>query len=81
VDADVDAIGITAVLTAMESFPADRLEKILEAVFANTKEISAVWKEANQLTPARSVQQISPEAAALFHPGARKFFAAKGAVK
>lgn len=81
VDADVEGIAITAVLTAMDSFPADRLEKIVTAIFANTQEISAVWKDATKLTPERSIQQISPEAAALLHPGARKFFAAKGAVK
>jgi TRAP transporter TAXI family solute receptor len=81
VDADVDAIAITAVLTAMESFPADKLEKILEAVFANLTEISAVSKETKTLTPQKSVEQISPEARAFLHPGARKFFASKGAVK
>lgn len=78
VDADVDAIAITAVLTAMDSFPADRLEKILEAVFANLGEISAVSKETRTLTPQKSVDQISPEARAFLHPGAKKFFASKG---
>ena len=48
VDKDVDAIAITAVLNAMESFPADKMYQILSAIFANTKEISAVWKEATQ---------------------------------
>ncbi len=81
VDKDVDTIGITAVLTAMESFPADKLNQILGAVFANTKEISAVWKEATSLTPAISIKQITPEAIQYLHPAAQKFFKEKGALK
>jgi len=81
VDADVEGIAITAVLTAMESFPADKVEQIVAAVFANTTEISAVWKDAGKLTPEKSIQQIAPEALALLHPGSRKFFVAKGALK
>ncbi|MBI5067304.1 MAG: TAXI family TRAP transporter solute-binding subunit [Deltaproteobacteria bacterium] len=81
VDADVEGIAITAVLTAMESFPADKVEQIVAAIFANTTEISAVWKDAAKLTPEKSIQQIAPEALAVLHPGARKFFTAKGALK
>jgi uncharacterized protein len=81
VDKDVEAIGITAVVNAMESFPADRMYQIVSAIFANTKEISAVWKEATQLTPAKSIAQLTPEAIQYLHPGAQKFFKEKGALK
>ena len=81
VDNDVDAIAITAVLDVMENFPADKMYEILSAIFANTKEISAVWKEATQLTPAKSIAQITPEALKYLHPGAQKFFKEKGALK
>jgi TRAP transporter TAXI family solute receptor len=81
VDKDVDAIAITAVLDVMENFPADKMHEILSAIFANTKEISAVWKEATQLTPAKSIAQITPEAIKYLHPGAQKFFKEKGALK
>ncbi len=80
VESDVPAIAITAVLVAMEDFPADRMYQILGAVFGNTKEISAVWKGATQLTPARSIQQITPEAKKFLHPGAARFFKEKGAL-
>jgi TRAP transporter TAXI family solute receptor len=81
VDKDVEAIGITAVVNAMEAFPADKMYQILTAIFANTKEISAVWKEATQLTPAKSIAQMTPEAVKYLHPGAEKFFKEKGALK
>jgi uncharacterized protein len=80
-DKDVEAIGITAVVNAMENFPADKMYQILAAIFANTKEISAVWKEATQLTPAKSIAQMTPEAIQYLHPGAQKFFKEKGALK
>ncbi len=81
VDKDVDTIAITAVLVAMDSFPADKMYQILGAIFAGTKEISAVWKEATSLTPALSIKQITPEAIQYLHPGAQKFFKEKGALK
>jgi TRAP transporter TAXI family solute receptor len=81
VDKDVDTIGITAVINVMESFPADRLYQILGAIFGNLKEISAVWKEATELTPAKSIAQITPEAIKYLHPGAQRFFKEKGALK
>jgi TRAP transporter TAXI family solute receptor len=70
VEADVDAIAITAVMTAMESFSAETVYQTLKAVFANTKEISAVWKEATQLTPEMSIKQMTPVAVKYLHPGA-----------
>jgi len=81
VDKDVEAIGITAVVNAMESFPADKMYQILGAIFANTTEISAVWKDATKLTPAKSIAQMTPEAVKYLHPGAEKFFKEKGALK
>jgi uncharacterized protein len=80
-DRDVEALAITAVLTAMDTFPADRMYQIVSAIFANTKEISAVWKGATSLTPQRSIDQIEPEALPYLHPGAARFFKEKGALK
>jgi TRAP transporter TAXI family solute receptor len=81
VDKDVEAIGITAVVNAMETFPADKMYQIVSAIFANTTEISAVWKDATKLTPAKSIAQMTPEAVKYLHPGAEKFFKEKGALK
>jgi uncharacterized protein len=81
VDGDVPTVAITAVLMAMENFPADRLYQILGAIFAHRDELSAVWKEATSLTPQMAISQIEPSALKYLHPGARKFFQEKGAVK
>ena len=43
-----ERIAITAVLQAMDTFPAERLYQILKAIFASTAELSAVWKDATQ---------------------------------
>jgi TRAP transporter TAXI family solute receptor len=80
-EADVPTLGITAVVTAMESFPADRMYQIVSAIFANTKDLSAVWKDATKLTPQKSIQQMTPEAVEYLHPGAERFFKEKGALK
>jgi len=81
IDKDVETIAITAVLDAMESFPADKLYQILAAVFANTKDISAVWKGALRLTPEKSITQMTPDAVKFLHPGAQRFFKEQGALK
>jgi hypothetical protein len=81
VDRDIDAIGITAVLQVMDTFPADRLYQILKAIFNNKTELSAVWKDAKQLTPQKAVQQVTPDALRYLHPGAKKFFKEMGALK
>jgi TRAP transporter TAXI family solute receptor len=81
VDKDVETIGITAVVNAMESFPADKMYQVVSAIFANTKELSAVWKEAPQLTPSKSIAQMTPEAVKYLHSGAAKFFKEKGVLK
>ncbi|OGB95648.1 MAG: hypothetical protein A2Z31_06150 [candidate division NC10 bacterium RBG_16_65_8] len=80
-DKDVDSIAITAVVSAMDSFPADKMYQIVSAIFANTKDLSAVWKGATQLTPEKSIAQMIPEAIKYLHPGAEKFFKEKGALK
>jgi TRAP transporter TAXI family solute receptor len=80
VDKDVDAIAITAVLTAMQDFPAEKTYQIVAAIFANRQEISAVWKGATSLTPQRSIQQITPQALPFLHPGAAKYFKEQGAL-
>ncbi len=81
VDKDVEAIAITSALEALEAFPADKMYQIVSAIFGNLKEISAVWKDATKLTPEKSVKMVAPEALALMHPGAAKFFKEKGAMK
>ena len=81
VESDIPAIAITAVLTAMDKFPEDRMYQIVSAVFGNLAEISAVWKGATQLTPELSVKQMSPDSVKYLHPGSLKFYKEKGAVK
>ena len=81
VERDIDALGITTVVQAMDSFPAERLYQILKALFDNKTELSAVWKGATELTPARSVGQVTSAALKYLHPGAQKFFKEKGALK
>ena len=81
VDRDIEAIAITAVLQAMDTFPADRLYQILNAIFDNKAELAAVWKGAAALTPQKAVGLVSPDALDYLHPGARKFFTDKGALK
>lgn len=80
-DKDVEAIAITAVVNAMDTFPADKMYQIVSAIFANTMDLSAVWKGATQLTPEKSIAQMTPEAIKYLHPGAVKFFKEKGALK
>jgi hypothetical protein len=81
VTSDVEAIAITAVLQAMDTFPADKLYQIVNAIFDNKVELSAVWKGATTLTPAIAVGQVTPDALYYLHPGAQKFFKEKGALK
>jgi hypothetical protein len=81
VEKDIDTIAITAVLQAMDTFPAERLYQILKAIFDNKAELAAVWKGATALTPAMAVEQVTPDALKYLHPGAQKFFKEKGALK
>jgi hypothetical protein len=81
VERDIDAIAITAVLQAMDTFPADRLYQILKAIFDNKAELAAVWKGANALTPQKAVGQVTPDALKYLHPGARKYFTEMGVLK
>jgi TRAP-type uncharacterized transport system substrate-binding protein len=53
----------------------------VNAIFAHKDELAAVWKDATKLTPEKAVSQIEPGALQYLHPGARKFFQEKGAVK
>ncbi|MBP1725653.1 MAG: transporter solute receptor, family [Deltaproteobacteria bacterium] len=78
VESDVDAIAITAVLTAMDAFPQDRLYQIVSAIFSSEAELSAVWKDATKLTPERAVKQVTPDSLKYLHPGAQQFFKEKG---
>jgi TRAP transporter TAXI family solute receptor len=81
VERDIEALGITAVLQVMDTFPAERLYQILKAIFDNKAELAAVWKGATTLTPAMAVGQVTPDALKYLHPGAEKFFKEKGALK
>ncbi len=81
VDSDIEALGITAVLQAMDTFPAERLYQIVKAIFDNKAELAAVWKGATKMTPASAVGQVTPDALKYLHPGAQKFFKEKGALK
>lgn len=80
-EADVETIAITAVLNVMDTFPVETLYQIVSAIFANTKDLSAVWKDATALTPAKSIAQMTPDAIPYLHPGAQKFFKEKGVLK
>ncbi|MFZ2445492.1 MAG: TAXI family TRAP transporter solute-binding subunit [Syntrophobacteraceae bacterium] len=79
--ADVPAIAITAVLTAMDSFPEDRMYDIVKMIFAKTNEIASVWKGALKMNPETAVGQVTPESLKFLHPGAQKFFKEKGVLK
>ncbi len=81
VQSDIDALAITAVLQAMDSFPADRVYQIVKAIFDNKAELAAVWKGATKLTPQMAVGQVTPDALKYVHPGAQKYFKEKGALK
>ena len=81
VQSDIEAIAITAVLQAMDTFPAERLYQIVKAIFDNKAELAAVWKGATKLTPQMAVGQVTPDALKYVHPGATKYFKEKGALK
>ena len=81
VEKDIPAIAITAVMTAMDTFPQDKMYEIVNSIFSSTAELSAVWKEATKLVPEKSVNQVTPDAIKYLHPGAQKFFKEKGALK
>jgi len=81
VDADVDTLGITAVLVAMEDLPAAQVKQVVATVFDKKAEIAAVWKGAAKLTPESSISQLSAEARALLHSGSAEYFKAQGVLK
>jgi TRAP transporter TAXI family solute receptor len=80
-ESDVPAIAITAVLTAMEEFPVDRMYDIVKTIFSGTQELSAVWKDAAKMTPETAVNQVTPDSLNFLHPGAQKYFKEKGVLK
>lgn len=81
VDADVETLAITAVLTALDSLPADQVSTVVSTVFDKKAEIAAVWKGAANLTPESLLSQLSAEAQALLHDGTVEYFKAQGALK
>ena len=80
-DSDVPAIAITAVLTAMDKFPQDKMYRIVKTIFDSKTELSAVWKGANNMTPDTAVNQVTPDALKYLHPGAQQYFKEKGVLK
>ena len=81
VENDIDTIGITAIVTAMDTFPQDKVYQILGAIFGGLTEISAVWKDATKLTPEKAARLVTPDALKYLHPGAQRFFKEKGVLK
>jgi len=81
VESDIDTIGITAIVTAMDTFPQDKVYQILGAIFGGLTEISAVWKDATKLTPEKAAKLVTPDALKYLHPGAQRFFKEKGVLK
>lgn len=80
-DSDVPAIAITAVLTAMDKFPQDKMYQIVKTIFDSKAELSAVWKGANDMTPDTAVNQVTPDALKYLHPGAQQYFKEQGVLK
>ena len=80
-DSDVQAIAITAVLTAMDKFPQDKMYQIVKTIFDSKAELSAVWKGANDMTPDTAVNQVTPDALKYLHPGAQQYFKEQGVLK
>jgi TRAP transporter TAXI family solute receptor len=80
-DSDVPAIAITAVLTAMDKFPQDKMYQIVKTIFDSKTELSAVWKGANDMTPDTAVNQVTPDALKFLHPGAQQYFKVQGVLK
>ena len=80
-DSDVPAIAITAVLTAMDKFPQDKMYLIVKTIFDSKTELSAVWKGANNMTPDTAVNQVTPDALKYLHPGAQQYFKEQGVLK
>lgn len=78
VNEDVDALAITAVLNAMESFPEDRVYQILDTIFSHKDELAAVWGGAANMSPETAVGQVSPGALDYLHPGAVRYFTEQG---
>jgi TRAP transporter TAXI family solute receptor len=81
VDSDVPAVAITAVLTAMDKFPQDKMYQIVKTIFDSKSELSAVWKGANDMTPDTAVNQVTPDALKYLHPGAQQYFKEQGVLK
>lgn len=80
-ESDVPAIAITAVLTALDTFPEGPMYEIVKTIFSGTQELSAVWKDATKMTPETAVGQVTPESVKFLHPGAQKFFQEKNVLK
>ncbi len=80
-ESDVETIAITAVLTAMDTFPEDRLAEILDALFTYKADLAAVAKAVADLTPESAISRVSPDSLHYLHAVAAKFFRDKGFLK
>jgi alpha-acetolactate decarboxylase len=73
-DADVETLAVTAVLTSMDTFPASQLTSILTAVFDYKSELVSAWNGAATLTAEKSVGVLAPETVQYLHPAAAAVF-------
>ena len=69
-EADVQTLAVTAVLAALDTFPAAQLTAILGAVFDHKADLVPVWKGAADLTPEKSLAVLAPATRAYLHPAA-----------
>ncbi len=73
---------ITAVLVAMDTFPARKDVPDCEFYFFQYhRAFSSLEENATKLTPASAVNQMAPEAVKFLHPGSYKFFQGEGCGK
>lgn len=73
-NADVETLAITAVLTTLDTFPPAQLTALLEAVFDHKTELTSVWKGAATLTAPKSLGVLSADTRQYLHPAAAAFF-------
>ncbi len=73
-DADVETLAVTAVLTSMDTFPSSQVNAILGAVFDFKTELTSVWKGAANFTAEKSVGVLAPETTQYIHPAAAALF-------
>ncbi len=78
VDEDIDTLGTTVVLAAMQDFPEEHAIQILMTFFAPS---SAPWKIRFPLNLEASIALMSAEARSYLHQGAADYFTEQGELK